>query len=127
MEIKFIDTSATFLINGHEFVLDVGEIEPGEKAEALKACCFEEFPSSAEGIAKLRDSINQLLGEGAADRVLAGCSPTNEVQIRRMALAISGGVLVKRTEMVLSAFGNVRGTMQSAGEEKASAEPEKLQ
>lgn len=104
MEIKFIDTKAPFIVNGHEFVLDVGELDTGEKAQALKDCCFDEKASSVEVIDNIRKNIDNLFGDGAANRVLEGCSPTNEVQIRRLALAISGGVAKKRTDMVLSAF-----------------------
>lgn len=108
MEIKFIDTTAKFVINGHEFELDVGEIEVAEKAEVLRKTCFEEFAVPAEGVAALRKAIDVLFGEGAADKVFEGRSSTNEVQTRRTALAISSGVTMKRTEMVLSAFREVK-------------------
>ena len=104
MDYKFIDTKAVLVINGRQFSLDIGEIEVGENAEALIAACFDSKVGSTELISNVRAALDKLLGAGAADTLLKDISATNEIQVRRLGLAVGSGVNKKRAEMILSAF-----------------------
>ena len=104
MDFKLIETVINFDVNGHVFTLDIGEAETGEKATALVNACFVEGSTSDDVLPKVREAMDNLLGEGAADKLLATCSATNEVQIRRLGLGIGTAVNKRRVEMILSAF-----------------------
>lgn len=107
MDFLFIETKVPFKINGHDFVVDLGEVSVGEAARQLVSTCFGKDASEdeiKETLQNVRKAIDGLLGEGASDKIFADISETNEVQIRRTALAISGEITRRRSKMVVDAF-----------------------
>lgn len=79
MGFKFKETKLTIVIEGHNFVLDVGSIEAIENVAKLKDAMPSveaPVPNDPTGIrslcATIGQNLNAILGDGAYERIFAG-------------------------------------------------------
>lgn len=109
MDYKFVETVMRITINGHEFTIDAGELETAKKGKDLAVISYA-APESEDGLAEVRRAIDDLLGEGALERVMVGQPNINDLQIRRLAATLGGAVNKRRVDLLVEAFKEVSET-----------------
>ena len=103
MEIKFVDTSLTLNVNGKDYTLDVGEVEIARKALAMSMTALN-VGIDGDPCGKMVTAIDELFGQGTANEMLAGKSPTNDLAVKYLALSLGKAISQKRNETMTAAF-----------------------